>query len=130
MDRKWWKIDWQRAKLDKDKVYAEVKNYNITLKSTSFNSDSALFYSNYFAEPVLGKLSEKVISNLGYKKVRYPSFESYDKRLLIKDVFPSVDYDGGFTIRGRNLIGSGSIDNLISKVELNNLKSALFAEPL
>ena len=80
-------------------MYAEIKNYNITLKSTSFNSDSALFYSNYFNDPVLGKLSEKVISNLGYKKVRYPSFESYDKRLLIKDVFPNVDYDGGFTIR-------------------------------
>ena len=106
------KMDWQRAKLDKETVYASLNKYNISLKSTSFNSDSALFYSNYFPEPVLGKLTEKVISNLGYKKVKYPSFESYDKRLLIKDVFPNVDYDGGFTIRGRNLIGAGSIDNL------------------
>ena len=124
------KIDWQRAKLDKDQVYAEIKNYNITLKSTSFNSDSALFYSNYFNDPVLGKLSEKVISNLGYKKVRYPSFESYDKRLLIKDVFPNVDYDGGFTIRGRNLIGAGSIDNLARLIFNYQDKGFLYAESI
>ena len=124
------KMDWQRAKLDKETVYASLNKYNISLKSTSFNSDSALFYSNYFPEPVLGKLTEKVISNLGYKKVKYPSFESYDKRLLIKDVFPNVDYDGGFTIRGRNLIGAGSIDNLARVIFNYQDKSFLFAEAI
>ena len=37
------KMDWQRAKLDKETVYATLKKYNISLKSTSFNSDSAPF---------------------------------------------------------------------------------------
>ena len=67
---------------------------------------------------------------MGYKKVKYPSFESYDKRLLIKDVFPNVDYDGGFTIRGRNLIGAGSIDNLARVIFNYQNKSFLFAEAI
>tara|TARA_B100001287_G_scaffold192399_1_gene162633 strand:+ start:8208 stop:12641 length:4434 start_codon:yes stop_codon:yes gene_type:complete len=107
------KIDWQRARLDKEKFYAKFNSYNISLKSASLIIDSVLFYSSYFPDaPVRGKLTEKVISNLGYKKVKYPNFESYDKRLLIKNVFPNVDYDGGFSIKGRSLFGAGSIDNL------------------
>ena len=71
-----------------------------------------MYHSRYFKQPILGKLSEKVLSNLGANKVKYPSFESYDKRLIIRNIFDNVDYDGGFTIRGRNLQGSGTIDNL------------------
>ena len=44
------KIDWQRARLDKEKFYAKFNNYNISLKSASLIVDSALFYSSYFPE--------------------------------------------------------------------------------
>jgi hypothetical protein len=125
------KIDWQRAKLDKSEFYAKFNSYNISLKSASLIVDSALFYSSYFPDaPVEGKLTEKVISNLGYKKVKYPNFESYDKRLLIRNVFPNVDYDGGFSIKGRNLFGSGSIDNLAKLTLKYHDKDFLFAESI
>ena len=106
------RITWERAGLHKDTVFADIKKYYITLKSTGFICDSVLYHSRYFNQPILGKLSEKVLSNLGMNKVKYPSFESYDKRLVIKNIFDKVDYDGGFTIRGRNLQGSGTMDNL------------------
>ena len=76
------KIDWQRAKKDKDIYYAKVNSYNIGLKSSSYYIDSVLFYSSYFDYPIMGKLTEKVLSFRGYSKVIYPSFESYSKRLL------------------------------------------------
>ena len=125
------KIDWQRAKLDKTKFYAEIKDYNISLKSANIIVDSALFYSSYFPDaPVLGKLTEKVISNLGYKKVKYPSFESYDKRLFIPDIFPGVNYDGGFSIKGRNLFGTGSIEKLAKITFKYNDEDFFFAESI
>jgi hypothetical protein len=125
------RIDWQRAKLDKSKFYAEIKDYNISLKSANLIVDSVLFYSTYFPDaPVLGKLTEKVISNLGYKKVKYPSFESYDKRLFIPNIFPGVNYDGGFSIKGRNLFGTGSIENLAKITFKYNDNDFLFAESI
>ena len=114
------KIDWQRAKKDKDIYYAKVNSYNIGLKSSSYYIDSVLFYSSYFDYPIMGKLTEKVLSFRGYSKVIYPAFESYSKRLNIKNVNnnKNVEFDGGFTIRGRNLYGSGTINNL-SKLKLS-----------
>ncbi len=106
------RVTWERAKLEKDKVYADIKKYSISLKSSGFRADSVLFTTQYFSNPVLGKLTEKVLSNLGPDKVKYPNFESFDKRLLIENLFPNINYDGGFSIRGRNLFGSGSLDNL------------------
>jgi len=105
-------VTWERAGLSKDTVYAELSKYYISLKTAGFVCDSTKYHSRYFQAPILGKLSEKVLSNLGENKVKYPSFESYDKRLVIKNIFENVDYDGGFTIRGKNLQGSGTIDNL------------------
>jgi len=126
------KIDWQRAKKDKDIYYAKVNSYNIGLKSSSYYIDSVLFYSSYFDYPIMGKLTEKVLSFRGYSKVVYPTFESYSKRLNIKNVNnnKNIEFDGGFTIRGRNLYGSGTINNL-SKLKLSyNGKEILVAESI
>ena len=106
------RLTWERADLAKEEVYADIKGYKISMKSAGFTADSALFYSKYFENPILGKVSENVLSNRGADKVTYPSFESYDKRLLIKSIFQDVDYEGGFTIRGQNLLGSGTNEEL------------------
>ena len=114
------KIDWQRARMDKEVFYAKVKDYKLALKNSSFYIDSVSFYSNYFDQPIIGKLTEKVLSVISFKRVTYPAFESYNKRLNIKNVNnnKNIEFDGGFTIRGRNLYGSGSIENL-SKLRLS-----------
>ncbi len=105
-------VTWERAGLEKEEVYADVKGYKISMKSAGFTADSVLFYSKYFENPILGKVSENVLSNRGIEKVTYPNFESYDKRLLIKNIFEDVDYEGGFTIRGQNLLGAGTNEEL------------------
>lgn len=106
------KVTWKRAGLDPKETYAELKNYKIGLKSAGYNADSVLFYNSYFEEPILGVLAEKVLSNRGPDKVVFPRFESYDKRLIIKNIFQDIDYDGGFTMEGGRLIGKGTFEEL------------------
>jgi len=106
------KVTWQRAALDSKETYAELKSYKIGLKSSGYNADSVLFYNNYFEQPILGILAEKVLTNRGPDKVVFPRFESYDKRLIIKNIFQDIDYDGGFTMEGGKLIGKGTFDDL------------------
>ena len=127
------KIDWQRANMDKNVFYANFKDYKLALKNSSYYIDSVSFYSSYFDQPIMGKLTEKVLSAISDKKrVSYPTFESYDKRLNIENVNnnKNIEFNGGFTIRGRNLYGSGSVDNLsILKLSYNN-KEILTAESI
>ena len=73
--------------MPKDKVYADLATYRLSMKNAGFIADSVDFHSRYFEKPIKGKLSEKILTNLGPKKVKYPRFESYDKRLVIKNVF-------------------------------------------
>ena len=124
------KLSWERALLPKDKVYADLATYRLSMKNAGFIADSVDFHSRYFEKPIKGKLSEKILTNLGPKKVKYPRFESYDKRLVIKNVFNDVDYDGGFTIQGANLLGSGSIDNLAKLIFKYDDKDFLIAEAI
>lgn len=106
------KMTWDRAELPSDEVYALVKDYELLMKSAKLDIDSVDFYSNYFDQPLKGRLTDRVLANRGADKVAYPKFESYNKRLLIKDIFPAVDYDGGFVLAGQSIQGTGTIDNL------------------
>lgn len=112
------KVTWSRAALDVKTTYAELKNYKIGLKSAGYNADSVMFHTPYFTEPIEGELAEKVLSNRGPDKVVFPRFESYDKRLVIKNIFEDIDYDGGFTMEGGKLVGKGTFDQL-AKITFN-----------
>jgi len=102
-------VSWKRTGLDAN-VYADVKKYNIDCKSGSYTSDSAVFHnSQYFDKPQLGKLSDKIISENGTRT--YPRFDTYAKRLEIKSVIKDVFYDGGFSMRGAQFVGSGDVSN-------------------
>lgn len=102
------KVNWKRAGFEDNVVYAELKKYRITLKTSGFTADSVSFYnSNYFQKPLTGRLTEKVVSEKG-TNISYPRFDSYSKRMKIPDIAKDVDYDGGFSMRGPKFIGSGS----------------------
>ena len=124
------RLTWERAALPKDKVFAELSNYRLSMKNAGFIADSVDFHSRYFEQPIKGKLTEKILTNQGANKVKFPKFESYDKRLVIQNVFKDVDYDGGFTIQGANLLGSGTLDNLAKLIFKYNDKEFLTAEAI
>lgn len=103
------KVSWKRVGLSDD-VYAQIKKYIIDCRSGSYTSDSAIFYGKqYFDKPQIGKLTDKIITEKN--EDTYPRFDSYSKRLLVKDIYPNIDYDGGFGMRGDKFVGSGSVDN-------------------
>ncbi len=102
------KVNWKRVNFDENTVYAELKKYQITLKTSGFTADSAIFYNkNYFQKPLLGQLQEKVVSEKD-NNISYPRFETYNKRLKIPEIAKDIDYDGGFYQKGAKVLGSGS----------------------
>lgn len=124
------RLTWERAGLPKDKVYADLRDFKISMKSAGYKADSVSFHSKYFEEPVLGVLTENVLSNRGADKVSYPSFDSYDKRLEIPNVFENITYEGGFSIKGAKLLGAGTTEELARvKVKYKD-KDFLIAEAI
>jgi hypothetical protein len=104
------KITWQRAGFDPQKTYATFNNYEIRIKSSSYDIDSVTFYNEFFEKPLVGLLKEKILANKDSSSVTYPRFESYYQRLQIQNIIKGIDYDGGFTMAGSKLIGSGTLE--------------------
>jgi hypothetical protein len=102
-------VDWKRAGMDGSKVFAKLKKYIVDVKGADYTADSVTFYNkNYFSEPTLGRLYDRLVANMNTENASYPRFESYTKRLNIKQLVEGVDYKGGFTMRGNKVFGSGS----------------------
>ncbi len=106
------RVDWRRAGIDENLSYADLNNYKIICKTSSYTADSVNYYNkNYFKEPLLGRLTDKVLANAVDNRASYPEFSSYNKRLQLPNIFQDVDYDGGFFVRGSKIIGSGDRNN-------------------
>ncbi|MGZ4054532.1 MAG: hypothetical protein ACXVDZ_19095 [Bacteroidia bacterium] len=104
------KVNWTRAGIDENTVWAELKKYQITLKTSGFTADSVTFYNkNYFQKPLTGQLNVKVVSEKE-GNVTYPRFDSYSKRMSIPNIAKDVDFDGGFSQRGPKVLGAGNKD--------------------
>ena len=103
------KVDWRRAGLDPVDVYGELKDYMIQLKYAQFTADSISFSDKkYFSFSLSGKYTDKVLADVTEEKASYPRFSSYDKQIGIKNLFPNVDYLGGFDLEGSKVLGTGT----------------------
>ncbi len=107
------RVNWKRAGLKDDEVYADLKKYSFPVKGFSIVADSVTFYNkDYFKDkPLQGRLSERLVSDAQEKTATYPRFESYSSRYQLNAMYPNVDYEGGFTQMGAKFIGSGSVSN-------------------
>ena len=103
------KVTWERSGLKPSDVYAQLRRYKIDMKKSNFEADSVLLiYKRFFNEPLMGVLSEKVMADIDTQTAIYPQFKSFSKRHKIKNIFPNIDYDGGFSLKGNRFIGEGS----------------------
>lgn len=105
-------ITWERAAFPKEETYAELKHYDIGLKSIGFNADSVIFHTPYFKSPLSGRLQERIVVTPKPSLATYPQFQSYSKRLFIKNIFPNIDYEGGFMMHGASLKAFGTAEEL------------------
>jgi hypothetical protein len=104
-------LTWERAELPADKFYAEIGDYKFKATKAGFSADSVQFHSTYFDDPIKGTILENVVSKRSADQVSYPKFTSYNQRLKIANIFPNVDYEGGFTMEGGKLLGSGTFED-------------------
>jgi hypothetical protein len=51
-----------------------------------------------------------ILADKSAENATYPKFESYYKRLQIQNIVKNVDFDGGFTLAGTKLAGSGTVE--------------------
>lgn len=101
------RIDWSRTGIPATKCWAQLERYEAITKFPKFTADSVLFTNtNYFQQPIRGKLSEALSSRTSPDKYTYPKFQSYQKNFVMKDIMPGVDYSGSFMMNGPNFITS------------------------
>ncbi len=98
-------ITWERVGLPKNKTYAEIDKYKMSLRGPGFRTDSVIFHSPYFNKPILGKLSEKVVTIKDSADANFPYFTSYDQTLRIDNIFNQIDYEGAFRMKGLKVEG-------------------------
>lgn len=102
-------VNWNIAGFKASEVNAILNNYNIDLNRLEYYADSVVFtYQKYFNKPVLGRLNDKVMNVQNSESTLYPEFNSYNKRFFFRDLYENIDYDGGFSMKGSKIIGSGN----------------------
>lgn len=102
------RIDWQRADLDQNEIYANLNDYQIEMNMSKFEADSVEFFNyRYFDVPLLGELEEQVLASRRGSKALFPAFTSYTKQWKIPEIFENIDFSGGFKVEGARLIGIG-----------------------
>jgi hypothetical protein len=103
--------DWSRVGFGSDEVYATFDNYTIDCRQSEYTVDSArLFYEEYNKKNIIGKFSDKLLSNTNPETTTYPRFESYRKDLEFSDLAPHVKLYGGISLQGAKMNANGSAD--------------------
>lgn len=102
------RVNWETFGFDPQKVYATPGNFKINLKQTGWSADTANFYhKEFFDYATVGKLEDRVMAGVSAERATSPKFVSYQTDIEILQIFPHIDYRGGFTLEGSRIIGSG-----------------------
>ena len=101
-------ITWEKVGLNKNETFADLSSYAVSFKSSTLRVDTVVFTTPYFSNKISGTLTDRAFKiNREVDKV-YPQFLSFERRLLIEEIVPKVDYIGGFSMQGANFIGAGT----------------------
>jgi hypothetical protein len=105
------KLTWERVLLDPERVYAQLGNYNIDLTFARIQADSVMFYNlDFFPTALAGKVDDRILAEVKPENSNFPRFESYMAIHEINNIFPGINFRGGFTMAGQRVLGSGTAD--------------------
>ena len=100
------RVLWTRAGIPESRSYADLSSYTIELKSSKFSADSVEYLNRkYFDHLIKGRLEDKILANVDTSNAVYPRFYSYSGKVLIEELEDSLDYEGGFLIKGGKFVG-------------------------
>lgn len=106
------RINWERAGYSADEVYADFSDHTIKLSNSFFTADSAWFrFPEYFNRPLNGSINHRVVTGTPQTGITYPRFYSYNFFHEIREIFPGIDFSGGFGLEGSRVIGLGKDRN-------------------
>ncbi|MCK5845794.1 MAG: hypothetical protein KAG84_00025 [Bacteroidales bacterium] len=122
------KLYWKRVGLADGVVYAKLTKYKISLKSAVWSADSVMFYDKRnFSFGLEGSVKDKYSFTKQGENSRYPSFSSYGHNYTIDEIYENVDYKGGYSLNGRQMIGSGEGTNNAYFIFKHNDKNFVYA---
>ncbi len=102
------RVTWERSGMPASEMHAELGEYKINLKNPGYTADSVqLYYPALFDGIALGRLEDKVTLIKDLASIKYPKYISYKNSYEIENYVPGVNYKGGLTIEGANLLGTG-----------------------
>lgn len=101
-------VNWVKVGLPESETSATLTKYEISTKSTLLSCDTVILKTPYFAQPIKGKLSDRAFRSSREEDKIYPQFLSFEKRLKINQIIEHVDYEGGFSLQGKDFFGVGA----------------------
>lgn len=106
--------------MDEKVVNISFQNYSISLNDSEYTADSVIFRNtDYFDIPLLGSVHDKVFSSPPSSRTSYPRFRSYLKKHRLNNIFQGINFEGGISMEGTNLIGTGDA-NTLALLEFNH----------
>ncbi len=102
------KVTWEKVGLNKGDTYADLKNYEIALRTTQYQCDTVLLKTPYFKEPIMGNLIDRTWKITRDVDKKFPQFNSFNRKLHIPAVVDKLNYTGGFMLQGANFVGVGT----------------------
>lgn len=104
-------VTWERGGYSRDDVFAVLQDYEIELKKSEYFARDVTFTNRiYINEPLEGVLHDKVKYNKEPEKATYPKFDSYTKEFIIENLYENIDYEGGLSMQGAKLVGTGTLE--------------------
>lgn len=101
-------VTWERGGYSRDSVNARLSGYVIDMSGSEYTAENVVFTNMYFfSKPLTGTLTDKVKYIQSVNDATYPQFDSYQKNFYIKDIYDDIDYEGGLSMQGSKLVGTG-----------------------
>jgi hypothetical protein len=105
-------VNWAKAGLPTNEVFASFGEYTIDFSKTSYTVDNVTFtYKNYFSKPITGKLEDKLLPNVTKENARYPRFVANSGSVPPQEITSNIIFYGGFSLSGSKISGAGDSDS-------------------
>jgi len=102
-------VTWERSGFSRDEVFVELSDYTIDMRSHSFKAEPVSFTNtNYLDFTMTGRLENQVEPVRSKESMNYPRFYSNQDNFTIPDIYKNVNYQGGLSMVGYDLVGYGT----------------------